>query len=159
MPRRRSSTRPTTSNFPLRRSGCFSMVSSNAWLDTVAGGQWQSTGACRRDKFSKEHAMIKSARAVIIAIAALAAAPTRAQTWPTRTVHLIVAYAAGGTGDIVARVIADKLAGVLGQSVVVENRPGASGAIASKGVAAAAPDGYTLLVGQTGEIAVNQHWN
>jgi tripartite-type tricarboxylate transporter receptor subunit TctC len=70
-----------------------------------------------------------------------------------------VAYAAGGTGDIVARVLADKLSGVLGQSVVVENRPGASGALGTKAVIGAAPDGHTLLVGQTGEIAVNQHWS
>jgi tripartite-type tricarboxylate transporter receptor subunit TctC len=97
--------------------------------------------------------------AFLTTVFVLLALPAAAQTYPTRTVHLVVAYAAGGTGDIVARVIADKLAGALGQSVVVENRPGASGAIASKGVAAAAPDGYTLLVGQTGEIAVNQHWN
>jgi tripartite-type tricarboxylate transporter receptor subunit TctC len=81
------------------------------------------------------------------------------QTYPSRTVHLVVAYAAGGTGDIVARVIADKLAGALGQSVVVENRPGASGALGTKSVIAAAPDGHTLLVGQTGEIAINQHWS
>src|SRR3954447_4290771 len=97
--------------------------------------------------------------AILAAVFSVTAEVAQAQTYPTRTVHLVVAYAAGGTGDIVARVIADKLAGALGQSVVVENRPGASGAIASKGVAAAAPDGYTLLVGQTGEIAVNQHWN
>lgn len=82
-----------------------------------------------------------------------------AQSWPTRTVHLIVAYAAGGTGDIVARVLADKLSGVLGQSVVVENRPGASGALGTKAVIAAPPDGHTLLVGQTGEVAINQHWS
>src|SRR3954463_224469 len=97
--------------------------------------------------------------AILAAVFSVTAEGAQAQTYPTRTVHLVVAYAAGGTGDIVARVIADKLAGALGQAVVVENRPGASGAIASKGVAAAAPDGYTLLVGQTGEIAVNQHWN
>jgi tripartite-type tricarboxylate transporter receptor subunit TctC len=105
--------------------------------------------------------MIKSARALVIAMAAVAAAagPARAQTWPTRTVHLIVAYAAGGTGDIVARVLADKLSGVLGQTVVVENRPGASGALGTKAVIGAAPDGHTLLVGQTGEVAVNQHWS
>src|SRR5256885_8718412 len=96
----------------------------------------------------------------LVAGAAIAAiSPVQAQTYPTRTVHLVVAYAAGGTGDIVARVIADKLAGALGQAVVVENRPGASGAIASKGVAAAAADGYTPLVGQTGEIPVNPHWD
>ena len=71
---------------------------------------------------------------------------------------MVVAYAAGGTGDIVARSVADKLGTTLGQSVVVENRAGASGAIGAHSVATAAPDGYTLLVGQTGEMAVNQHW-
>src|SRR5215475_8210313 len=98
--------------------------------------------------------------AVSIVVAAIAAPawPASAQTFPTRTIHLIVPYAAGGTGDIVARVVADKLAAVLGQSVVVENRPGASGALGSKAVASAPPDGHTLLVGQTGEMAINQHW-
>jgi tripartite-type tricarboxylate transporter receptor subunit TctC len=70
-----------------------------------------------------------------------------------------VPYAAGGTGDIVARVLADRLAISLGHSVVVENRPGASGAIGTKTVASAPPDGHTILVGQTGEMAINQHWN
>ena len=70
----------------------------------------------------------------------------------------MVPYAAGGTGDIVARVLSERLGAALGQSVVVENRPGASGALGSKAVAGAAPDGHTLLVGQTGEMAINQHW-
>ena len=72
--------------------------------------------------------------------------------------HLVVAYAPGGTGDVVARLIATKLSGALGQSVVVENRAGASGAIGAQSVAGAAPDGHMLLVGQTAEIAINQHW-
>src|SRR5262245_54183168 len=96
--------------------------------------------------------------AASILAAAIAAPPAAAQTFPSRTIHLIVPYAPGGTGDIVARVVADKLAAVLGQSVVVENRPGASGALGSKAVASAAPGGHTLLVGQTGEMAINQHW-
>src|SRR5512134_1510209 len=81
-----------------------------------------------------------------------------AQTYPTRTVKLIVPYAPGGTGDIVARLLSDELGAALGQSVVVENRPGASGAIGTQAVASSPPDGHTLLVGQTGEIAINPYW-
>jgi tripartite-type tricarboxylate transporter receptor subunit TctC len=88
-----------------------------------------------------------------------AAVPASAQTYPDRAVTVIVAYSAGGTGDIVARVVADKMAPALGQSVVVENRAGASGAIGTRSVVAAAPDGYTLLLGQTGEIAITPHWS
>jgi tripartite-type tricarboxylate transporter receptor subunit TctC len=73
-------------------------------------------------------------------------------------VHLIVAYSPGGTGDVVARIIADKLGPALGQSVIVENRAGASGAIGAQAVLNALPDGHTLLVGQTAEIVVNQFW-
>src|SRR5262249_44931739 len=93
-----------------------------------------------------------------LALGALAL-PASAQIYPTRNVHLVVPYAAGGTGDIVARVISDRLAAALGQTVVVENRPGASGSIGTKGVIAAPPDGHTLLVGQTRENSINPHWN
>jgi tripartite-type tricarboxylate transporter receptor subunit TctC len=97
-------------------------------------------------------------RVVLAAAFAVFALPASTQPFPSKPVHLIVAYAPGGTGDVVARVIADKLGAALGQSVVVENRAGASGAIGATSVANAAPDGHTLLVGQTGEMVVNQFW-
>jgi tripartite-type tricarboxylate transporter receptor subunit TctC len=84
--------------------------------------------------------------------------PAAAQPFPSKPVHLIVAYAPGGTGDVVARIVADKLGPALGQTVVVENRAGASGAIGATAVVNAPPDGHTLLVGQTGEVVVNQYW-
>ncbi len=96
--------------------------------------------------------------AAFAALLAISSLPASAQPFPNKTIHLIVAYSPGGTGDVVARVIADKLGTALGQTVVVENRAGASGAIGATSVANAAPDGHTLLVGQTGEIVVNQYW-
>jgi tripartite-type tricarboxylate transporter receptor subunit TctC len=96
--------------------------------------------------------------AALVAASAFIAPPASAQGFPNRPVHLIVAYAPGGTGDIVARLISDRLAAALGQSVVVENRAGASGAIGAQSVVSAAADGHTLLLGQTAEVAINQHW-
>lgn len=97
---------------------------------------------------------------LIVAVSGLVAAlaaPAAAQSYPNRTVRLVVAYSPGGTGDVVARLIATKLAPALGQSVVVENRAGASGGIGAQSVVASPPDGHTLLVGQTAEVAINQH--
>jgi tripartite-type tricarboxylate transporter receptor subunit TctC len=94
----------------------------------------------------------------VAALLTAAVLPVQGQTYPSGPVHLIVAYAPGGTGDVVARIVAPKLSTALGQSVVVENRAGASGAIGARSVVAATPDGLTLLVGQTAEVAINQHW-
>jgi len=103
--------------------------------------------------------MSRTSRAATLAVGlAVTAFPAWAQTYPSSSVHLIVAYAAGGTGDVVARIVAPKLSMALGQSVIVENRAGASGAIGARSVAVANPDGLTLLIGQTAEVSINQHW-
>jgi tripartite-type tricarboxylate transporter receptor subunit TctC len=95
----------------------------------------------------------------VAALMLASAVPALAQsTYPSRPVRLVVAYAAGGTGDIIGRLIADRLASRLGQPFTVDNRAGASGAVGTQFVVNAAADGYTLLVGQTGEVAINQHW-
>jgi len=84
-----------------------------------------------------------------VALACLSALPSAAQEYPARTVRLIVGFPAGGGSDIIARLVAQKLTGALGQPVVVENRPGASANIAAEIVAKSAPDGYTLLFGNS----------
>jgi tripartite-type tricarboxylate transporter receptor subunit TctC len=103
--------------------------------------------------------MLPDFRSLAIAASlATAAIPAAAQTYPSRDVHLVVAYAPGGTGDIVARLVGEKLQAALGKTVVIENRPGATGSIGTQGVVTAAPDGHTLLLGQTAEISINQYW-
>lgn len=87
--------------------------------------------------------------------AAIAAPGAWAQdAWPTRPVRMIVAYPAGGSTDIVARLAAERLSHLWGQSVVVENRSGAAGTIGADATAKAAPDGYTLLMAASPEIAI-----
>lgn len=81
--------------------------------------------------------------------------PAFAQNYPERSLHILVGFAPGGAADVLARTIAQGLGERIGQSVIVENRPGASGMIAAEAVARAAPDGYTLLLASPGEIAVN----
>src|ERR1700761_8983481 len=78
-----------------------------------------------------------------------------AAKYPTRPIHVIVGFAAGGGNDVIARIYAQKLSEDLGQPVIVENKPGAGAILAAEYVSKAAPDGYTLLVGATG-MAINQ---
>ena len=86
-----------------------------------------------------------------------AVVPAAAQaTYPDRPIKLLVPLAAGGGGDIVARLIAKALAPAIGQPVFVENRPGANGIVGAQAGAAAAPDGYTIMLGSLGTHAVNE---
>src|SRR5262245_47471679 len=72
------------------------------------------------------------------------------QAYPTRTITLVVPYPPGGGVDVLARVIADKLSGALGQQVIVDNRVGGSGIVGTRAFLRSAPDGYTLFLGHTG---------
>ena len=88
------------------------------------------------------------------ALAIALAGPAQA-AWPERPITLIIPASPGGTTDIAARLIADKLAARLGQQVIVENRAGAAGIIGAQALARAKPDGYTLLMGNIGPNAIN----
>src|SRR5882757_1342974 len=81
---------------------------------------------------------------------------TRAETqsYPNRPIKLVVPFGPGGPTDVSARIVAQVVQTALGQSVVIENRPGAGGALGSKSVAGAEPDGYTLLIGTSATLGV-----
>jgi tripartite-type tricarboxylate transporter receptor subunit TctC len=98
------------------------------------------------------------------AVAAVAAAgafgaPTAAlaETYPTRPIRLLVVTAAGGLMDVAARVTAEHVGKALGQSIVIENRPGGGGNLGAEAIAKAPPDGYTIGLIQLGNVAINPH--
>ncbi|MCZ7562798.1 MAG: tripartite tricarboxylate transporter substrate-binding protein [Burkholderiales bacterium] len=97
--------------------------------------------------------MRNALRGLLACLLAAVAATGVAQEWPTRTVHFIVPYPAGGYYDLLARVIGQKLNERLGQSFVVENRVGANGMIGTDYVAKSAPDGYTIMMGASDRTA------
>jgi tripartite-type tricarboxylate transporter receptor subunit TctC len=96
---------------------------------------------------------------LLLLLAALIGAmpPVHAQQYPTKPIHLLVGFAPGGANDILARIVGQKLASAMGQSVVVENRPGAAGLIAAEALAKAPPDGHTLMLGSTGTQTMAPH--
>src|SRR5262245_64273141 len=94
-------------------------------------------------------------RAFILTALLIASTPVVAQDYPSRPITLIVPYAAGGGNDLMARTAAEKMSKALGQQIVIENRGGAGGSIATRQVAKAEPDGYTLGLGGTGTLAID----
>jgi tripartite-type tricarboxylate transporter receptor subunit TctC len=107
--------------------------------------------------FSWAQATSYAALAALVALACPWSAQAQQDAFPTQTLKLLVGFAPGGGADIVARLIAPKLAEQFKQNVVVENRPGAGGNIATDQLIKSAPDGHTLMLGTIGSLAVNQH--
>jgi len=94
-------------------------------------------------------------RTVCLALAVLAAGAGAADPYPSKPIRFVVAFPPGGGTDLVARTIAPRLAERLAQQVVVDNRPGAGGNLGTEIVAKSAPDGYTMLMGSVGPLAIN----
>ena len=97
----------------------------------------------------------RGAVAIVIASVTWLAGPATAETYPTRTIRLIVPYAPGGATDVVGRRVGQRLSEVVGQSVVVENRPGGMENIGVRACTDAAPDGYTLCLPTQQSIVYN----
>ncbi|NMJ42926.1 tripartite tricarboxylate transporter substrate binding protein [Roseomonas sp. JC162] len=100
---------------------------------------------------------MRLARRALLAVPAALAAPAFAQSFPNRPLRLVVPFAAGGSADASARMLADPLGAALGQPVVVDNRPGGGATVGALFVARATPDGHTLLYGTPGPQIINPH--
>ncbi len=114
--------------------------------------------AYRRNFAVKHHNRFLFGAAVVlatIAFGSIARAQDAAQNYPSRPITAIIPFAGGSASDVVSRVLFDKMSKLLGQPIVVENKPGAGGNIGTADVARAAPDGYTILGGGSGPVAAN----
>jgi tripartite-type tricarboxylate transporter receptor subunit TctC len=101
--------------------------------------------------------MITGVIVVTLVVIAAATAPAMAQDYPNHPIRIISPYAPGGATDILPRLLAPKLQAVLGQPIIVENKPGANGNIGTEFVAKSKPDGYTLLMGNNSGVVINQN--
>ena len=90
----------------------------------------------------------------VAAFAIGSASSAHAQTYPTRSITLVIPFAPGGSNTVVGRAIADKIGELLGEKIVIDNRPGAGGTVGTRAVAKSEPDGYTLLLSFTGTMAI-----
>src|ERR1700730_6904261 len=104
-----------------------------------------------RKMLCKRHFLFASA---VVGLSAALAAGARAQSYPTRPIKLIVPFAAGGPVDVMGRLVTQHLSSSLGQQVIIDNRPGAGSTLAGRVAANAEPDGYTLLMGSPGTLAI-----
>lgn len=95
-------------------------------------------------------------RRALLALAATLPMPALAQAFPDRPIRFVIPWPPGGTNDIVGRLVSDGMAARLGQPIVIENRGGAGGALGAEVVAKATPDGYTMLLGGSGSLTINQ---
>ena len=107
----------------------------------------------------RHHPLVGICAAALTAVAAFAPALAQSQAYPAKSIRLVVPFPAGGATDIFARVLSQKMGERLGQTLVVENRPGAGGTIGSDLVAKAAPDGYTLLLATSSTHAIGPALN
>jgi tripartite-type tricarboxylate transporter receptor subunit TctC len=92
---------------------------------------------------------------LLVVLSCALAFPALAQTYPTKPIRLVVPFAPGGSSSIVARSVGAEMEKVLGQPIIIDNRPGGGGNVAMSEVARAEPDGYTLIIGHIGTLAVN----
>jgi len=109
----------------------------------------------KTDKTEPEETTMNTIRAfIVLAAAALFTSTALAQAWPSKPIRIIVPYPPGGTSDILARSLGPKITEALGQQVLVENKPGATGNLGADIVAKSAPDGYTFLLADIGSLAI-----
>jgi tripartite-type tricarboxylate transporter receptor subunit TctC len=91
----------------------------------------------------------------VLAVACAASGGASAEIFPNRPIRIVVAFAPGGPADVMARLIGQRMTAILGQAIVIDNRPGAGGTIGARAVAEADPDGYTLLLGNTSTLVIS----
>src|SRR5688572_9876349 len=106
--------------------------------------RWAHTG---RQSNHEEKLMLRLARASVLALVVVGSSPASADPYPDRPIRLTVPFAPGGGTDINARILQDPIGNALGQTIVIDNRPGAGSSLGSAMAARATPDGYTLLLG------------